>query len=175
MAKSFPQDRFDSIPDELQRVGAHRSVPWRGRRWAALGSAALATALLVGLGVLGLLAINDRINFVMPGSTANAAATSTPTDKLVSIMVLNGTSTDGLAAGVVDRLGAAGWKGNISATNAPQSATVTTVFYADPSNEAAAQGLAAVVNGKTEESTEYADAGSDLVLLLGSDYAEPAQ
>src|SRR3954467_7195999 len=116
---SYPPDRFDRPPTNLQRVGAHRA-PRPGRGWIVFAWAALATAVLVGLGVLAMFVINDRVSFDNPfggGSvpTVTAEPTATPTvqptqDPAVNVIVLNGTSVAGLAGQVGDSLAGQGWK-----------------------------------------------------------------
>ena len=49
-----PRDRFDDVPADLARVGAHRAPARRGRGFVTFAWAALATGALVGAGVLGL-------------------------------------------------------------------------------------------------------------------------
>ena len=51
MAQKFPRDRFDSIPHGIDRVGAHRAPARRGAKWIAFGWAALATVVLVAVGI----------------------------------------------------------------------------------------------------------------------------
>lgn len=94
MAKTFPPDRFDEIPVGLTRVGAHRTLPKRGRGWVAFAWAALATGILVAAGVVTLTLFTDSLKFTLPftslgtsGSvsvsataSANASATSPATE-----------------------------------------------------------------------------------------------
>ncbi|NIJ05053.1 LytR C-terminal domain-containing protein [Frigoribacterium faeni] len=92
MAK-HPQDRFDEVPDDLQRVGAHRAEARRGRGWIVFAWAALATGLLVGAGVVALGVVNDSFQFVAPTSDETAdAGSATPTDE----------ATDGASGGSTD-------------------------------------------------------------------------
>ena len=53
MAKQL-HDRFDNLPEGLLRIGAHRAAAKRGRGWIAFAWAALATGILVALGLYGL-------------------------------------------------------------------------------------------------------------------------
>ncbi|MFF1875752.1 hypothetical protein, partial [Kitasatospora herbaricolor] len=63
MAEKYPKDRFDTIPEDLHRVGAHRAPRARGRGWIGVGWAALATVVLVGLGVFGLSLVDSGNSF----------------------------------------------------------------------------------------------------------------
>jgi len=200
MAKP-PSDRFDTIPADLHRTGAHRGPRRKGRGWIAFAWAALATGVIVAAGVVGLAVINDNIQFtgILGGTTASTPAptqTETPTitptvDPALTVTILNGTETAGLAASVGDAMREAGWAGVGSTANA--SATdfkTTTVYYVDPANEAAALGLAdslfakatadATANGvalsitsvRVVQSDQFQ--GAQLTVVLGADFIEPS-
>lgn len=149
----LPADSFDSLPKGTTRTGAHRGPRRSGRGWILLAWAALVTGLLVGAGVIGLFIINDRIQFrdLIGGSgSASAAATPTPTptitpivDGALSVTILNGTATAGLAADAGQAMRDAGWAGVESMANASSTSfPSTTVYYLDAASEAAATGLA---------------------------------
>lgn len=187
MAEKFPTDRFDEIPDGLERVGAHRAPRPRGRGWIAVGWAALATIVLVGAGIFGLSLINGAISFSGPTSSAGAPSTSaaaptpssTPTPTIVptvdpslSVNVLNGTGTEGLAGTVGDKLKAAGWTIGALANADRTDVTQTVVYYADPSLQAAALGVAQSLPGAAVQQTQdFADTGADITVVAGSDAA----
>ena len=182
MAHKYPKDRFDAIPDDLERVGAHRAPRARGRGWIAFGWAALATVVLVGLGIFGLSLVNGSISFhgSTQSSSAVASPTTTPTptptivptvDPSLSVNVLNGTTRAGLARTVSDKLTAAGWKigalANADTTNVAQ----TVVYYSDPKNQAAALGVAQSLPGATVQETQtYAGSGADLTVVVGANF-----
>ncbi|NUU07644.1 LytR C-terminal domain-containing protein [Leifsonia sp. C5G2] len=182
MAEKFPRDRFDEIPGDLQRVGAHRAPRRRGRGWIAVGWAALATVLLVGAGIFGLSLVNGSIDFHGPtgtGSrTASATPTSTPTPTIVptvnpalTVNVLNGTAKEGLAAAVGDKLKAAGWKVGALANADKTDLAATIVYYGDPANQAAALGVAQSLPGATiQQSTAFSDSGADITVVIGANY-----
>ncbi|KQP01942.1 LytR C-terminal domain-containing protein [Leifsonia sp. Leaf264] len=182
MATSYPEDRFDDIPKDLERVGAHRSPRKRGRGWIAFGWAALATIVLVAIGAVAIMMLNSGLD-AAPGdtsapetSTAAPTATAEPTqDPSVTITVLNGTATSGLAGEVADTLRGAGWTVGAASNADKQDYKDTVVYYADPTLEGAARGLAAAVPGADVQlSQDFADAGAQLVLVIGSDYESPA-
>ncbi|WP_209561526.1 LytR C-terminal domain-containing protein [Frigoribacterium sp. PvP032] len=80
MAK-HPRDRFDEVPADLDRVGAHRAEARRGRGWVVFAWCALAVGVLVGSGVVYLGVANDSFQFVSPTSDATSEAGSgTPSD-----------------------------------------------------------------------------------------------
>jgi hypothetical protein len=182
MAQSFPKDRFDVVPDDLERVGAHRAPKRRGRGWIWLAWCVLATVVLVAAGVIALFSVNGNLEGKLPfgdSPSATPTATSTPTPTIVptvnpslNVTVLNGTQTAGLAGSVTDKLTAAGWQ-NVTAANASETdLTKTYVYYSAPENQAAALGLAQSIPGATvQQSDAYVETGADLTVVLGSDYA----
>ncbi|WP_426624959.1 LytR C-terminal domain-containing protein [Leifsonia sp. McL0607] len=183
MAEKYPRDRFDDIPDGLQRVGAHRAPPPKGRRWIAVGWAALAVVVLVGAGIFGLTLVSGSISFhgTPNSSSGTPTPTSTPTptptivptvDSSLSVNVLNGTTTANLATDVGNKLTAASWKIGAVANADKQDLTQTIVYYSDPKNQAAALGVAQSLPGAViEESQAFADTGADLTVVIGSDYS----
>lgn len=182
MAEKHPQDRFDEIPDDLQRIGAHRAPRSRGRGWIAVGWAALATAVLIGAGILYLSFVSGSISFTgtpntsaetpAPSATASATPTITPTvNPELTVNVLNGTETNGLAGAVGEKLTAAGWTVGAVADADKKDLTSTIVYYSDPANQAAALGVVQSLPGATvQETQDFAETGADLTVVLGSDY-----
>lgn len=187
MAHNFAKDRFDEIPADLQRVGAHRAPVPSGRGWFLLLWAGLATLVLIAGGILGLTLLGERVNFVETPRPAATAPVSTETPTAVAtidpdsmVTVLNGTSTRGLATRAIEKLNAEGWTQSITPGSA--SATdveTTTVYYEDPSQEGAARGLAEALGlGSIQLSTQFqipVGEGEEplpqLTVVLGSDYA----
>ena len=112
MASQTP-DRFDRLPADLERVGAHRAVAKQGRGWVGFAWAALATGILVVGGLFGL-SLLCTVDLGLPnfsggdGSTPTPSATPTPTaapltdpatltpERAIQITVLNGSPTEGL-------------------------------------------------------------------------------
>ena len=183
MAEKFPKDRFDAIPEDIQRVGAHRAPHQKGRGWIGFAWAVVATILLIGVGVFGLYLINGSIAFNgSAGGTPTPSITVTPTptvaptvDPSLSVTVLNGTTTAGLANQVGDALVAKGWKVGSRANASVTNITSTVVYYSNPKNEGAAKGVAQSLPGSTIMLTQdFAETGADLTVVVGSDY-KPAQ
>ena len=175
MAQKFPRDRFDTIPHGIERVGAHRAPTRRRSRWAAFGWAALATVVLVGVGIGGVILFNDRLNFGEPTAspTSEPVATAEPTIAPdVPVTVLNGTTTTGLAARAAESLTASGIPVGTTANASASDLTETVVYYAAPELEGAARGVAqAVPEADVRMSEQFAAIGTPLVLVLGADYA----
>lgn len=179
----FPQDRFDDVPSEVLRVGAHRAPKKKGGGWIGFGWAALATVILTIGGLLGLAAINNKIDFNLPFLPAPTEEVPTPTQTPtaeptvapeVPLSILNGTPTVGLANQVGDALVAKGWGGAAEgigsrANSASNDVETTTVYYADPSLEGAARGLVVALGvGEIRLSTDYP--GSQITVVIGLDY-----
>lgn len=180
----FPQDRFDDVPADVLRVGAHRAPKKKGRGWVGFGWAVLATVILTTGGLIGLAAINSNINFDLPllpgqGQEETPSPTQTPTAEPtlapdVPLSILNGTMTPGLANTVGDALVEQGWAGAAEGIGSRANAGTrdieeTIVYYADPSYEGAARGLVLSLGvGDIRLSTDYP--GSPVTVVIGSDY-----
>jgi hypothetical protein len=177
-----PRDSFDRVPSDLARRGAHRGPKRRGRGWITFAWAALATGVLVGLGVVGLFAVNNSNQFTgafTGGSSSEPADTPTPTPTVVptinpdaSVTILNGTATEGLATRAGDQATAAGWTVGAEANASASDVAVSTVYYADPKNEGAAKGLADSLGGIAIAQSDQFQ-GADLTAVLGTDYKDP--
>ena len=176
MAQNYPRDRFDSIPHGIERVGAHRAPQRRGARWIAFGWAALATAVLTGIGIAGVVIVNDRVDFseASPSSTPAPVVTAEPTIAAdMPVTVLNGTGTSGLAATASDALTAAGIPDSATANASENDLTETVVYYASADLEGAARGVAQAIPGAdVRMDAKFGEIGTPLVLVVGSDYAE---
>jgi hypothetical protein len=185
---SHAPDRFDDVPGDLSRVGAHRAPRPRHHRFRAFAWAALATGVLVGLGVGGLCVIDDRVSFtdIIPsdGASEAAAPTEVPTAAPTAVpgmvvTVLNGTRTSGLSARAAAMLESAGWKVGSRVNANTSDITATTVYYYDAADEGAARGLVQALGvGDVQLSDQFrpaegtpAASAPRLTAVLGSDYA----
>ena len=121
--------------------------------WIVFFWAAVATVLLVTVGIFGTLVATGRIE-LFPAPENTAASTPDPTitpvvDTTYGVSVLNATPQDGLATEIKDLVVAAGWDagdvlaGEASATDFAE----TTVYYASAEDQAAAAGLADAIGG----------------------------
>ncbi|TFD54844.1 LytR family transcriptional regulator [Cryobacterium sp. Hh11] len=185
MAQKFAKDRFDTHTHALDRVGAHRAPGKRGRGWIGFWWALGATGLLIAIGAVGILAINNRLDFSnipgLPASSASATPTATavPTavatvDPAQTINVLNGSANDGVAASVRDTLTAAGWVVNATGNASTDTEATTVIYYADASQEGAARGVAASLSGaQIVVSTNFVDSGASMTVVVGNDYVSP--
>jgi hypothetical protein len=185
---SHAPDRFDEVPGDLSRVGAHRAPRPRLHRFRVFAWAALATGALVALGVVGLFVIDDRVSFtdILPSDAASeeAAPAEAPTAAPTTVpgmvvTVLNGTRTSGLSARASTVLDEAGWEVGSRANASTSDITTTTVYYYDAADEGAARGLVASLGvGEAQQSDQFRPAEGTpaataprLTAVLGSDYA----
>jgi hypothetical protein len=185
----FEPDRFDEIPAELGRVGAHRAPRRRGGTAIAVAWAALASGVLVVAGLWGLSLISDRVTFEIPGfdtaePTPTPTETPTPTPTVdpitdpalaelpagFTITILNGAGVDGLGAAARDLLTAPGWPVGTVTSAAQDDLTETVVFYSDPALEGVALGMTVLLG---TGDIEFSDAfpGAPITITLGADFA----
>ena len=188
MAQYTP-DRFDTIPDSIGRVGAHRAPAPGGRGWVALAWAALASGVLIVGGLYGLSLISDRVSFPLPGlgttetmpapgvTNVDPALVEPITDPALAelpagftITVLNGTGMNGLGAVARDLLATPGWPVGTVTAAAQSDLTDTVVYYSDPALERVAAGMIVLLGAGT---IAFSDAfpGAPITIALGADFA----
>jgi hypothetical protein len=187
-----PRDRFDDLPAELVRVGAHRAPAKRGRGWVTFAWAALATGVLVVGGLYGLSRVNPAISFELPalgggegpGVTETTAPAVEPiTDPAlvdpaleVTFSILNASPTDDQQVAAETQLQTAGWTAEqISAANASaRDIEVTAIYFNGAQYEAVARGIA-VTLGTDLAYVRNSDAylGAPITIVLGADYVPP--
>jgi hypothetical protein len=186
---SFPKDRFDDLPRDAARVGAHRAPKRRGRGWIAFAWAALATGVLVvgGLVVMErVFGIDNGITLWAPAATPTPTPTPTPTAEPITdptlidpalqlrVSILNASGTAGAQNTVGDQLAGGGWPVG-SRVNAAEVEERTMVYYSDPSLEGLARGLVVVLGIGDIQLVDPATFPSQpLVVAVGSDYFAPA-
>lgn len=172
-----PRDRFDDVPVDLARVGAHRAPAGR-RGVVTFAWAALATGALVGAGVLGLSAIEQGVSATgdttSSSSSSAAAAPAATVDASATVVVLNGTTTAGLAADAAKTAGGDGWKVASTANASSTTVKLSTVYYSAKSQLGAALGLAKSLGiGRAPVQTKQFDVQGQtrLTAVLGADYS----
>lgn len=194
---STPRDRFDDIPDDLVRVGAHRVPAKRGRGWISFAWAALATGVLIVGGLYGLSRVNPAISFELPvigGEAAGPGTSATPEPEVeavtdptlvdpalnLSISVLNGSPTDGQQNAAVAQLTQAGWGAPTfpavsGAVAGARDTELSGIYYNGAEYEGIALGLAELLGidpANIRNSDFYL--GAPVTILLGADYVPPA-
>lgn len=188
---TYPKDRFDDLPADLTRVGVHRAENPRMRVGVVLMWSAIATIVLIAVGVFGTLVATGRISLGGdPGSAPiNAPAAEPVVDTGFSVLVLNATGVAGLAGTASDTIIAAGWSADdiIAGEAGSDDFPTTTVYYPTADAEGAARGLAEVIGGAEvalndsyqptdDPATADVDesAARQLVVVLGLDRADAA-
>jgi hypothetical protein len=187
---SFPRDRFDDLPSDVDRVGAHRAPRKSGRGWIAFAWAVVATALLVVAGLFALSLVNPDFELPFaPGETE----TPTPSETIVetaapitdpttvdparmatlTIAVLNGTPTTGLSNTAADQIAAAGWPDPSRAAASATDEPATYIYYSDPADEGIARGIMQLI-GAADVQLSDAFPVASITVVLGADYAPPA-
>ncbi len=189
MASHTP-DRFDRVPSDLQRVGAHRSTQPQGRGWVGFAWAALATGILVVGGLFGL-SVLGNVDLGLPNfgdgaaTTPTPSATPTPTaapltdpatmlapERGIQITVLNGSPTEGLDDVVGGQLAALSWPIGAMTQASARDIETTYVYYADPLNEDVARGIAIALGvGEIRlVAVESMPSAAPIAIVLGSDF-----
>ena len=183
---TFPPDQFDELPADLSRVGAHRAPPRPGRGWIRFAWAALATGVLVSAGLFGLSRLDPGLPIHFPGAGASLSATpsasSTPTAQAITnpkavpsglplaIAVLNGSPSDGLQDKAANVIKAAGWPDPGRALASDRTQKTTVIYYSTAQYEGIARGLAALLGVGADVKLSNAFLGSQVTIVLGSDY-----
>lgn len=158
--QTFPRDRFDAVVGESGRVGAHRAENPRLRSGPILLWAALATIVLIAVGIFGTLILSGRISLVStPSPTSAPQVTIAPVvDTGYVVLILNATTEQGLATRVKDTVVAAGWSSDMVFPSEAASTDFehTTVYFVDDGDASAAAGLADVIGGaQIAQSDQY--------------------
>ncbi|MEO5535678.1 MAG: LytR C-terminal domain-containing protein [Pseudolysinimonas sp.] len=186
-----PRDRFDDVPDDLVRVGAHRAPARRGRGWVKFAWAALVTAVLIVAGLYGLSRVNPDVSFDLPnfGGGPTAGETESPAPVVVpvtdptqvdpalnlSISVLNGSPTNKQAEAAANQIALAGWPTPAAANSTSREEKVTKIYYSSSDFEGIALGLAQLL-GTDPANIVLSDfyPGAPVTIILGADYVPPA-
>jgi hypothetical protein len=186
----FPRDQFDDVPEGDGRVGAHRAPARHGRGWIGFAWAALATGVLVLVGLFVLSRLDSSFQLNLPdlagggtaSATASASAASTqapvtdpsavPSDLAagLSISVLNGTKEPTADDTAGDKIKAAGWPDPARADSSSTSVKTTVVYYSDARYEGIARGIAKLLGGNQVQLSD-AYPGATITVVLGADFA----
>ncbi|WP_010203552.1 LytR C-terminal domain-containing protein [Salinibacterium sp. PAMC 21357] len=188
---SYPKDRFDEAPDDIERIGAHRGPKRRGRGWIGFAWALLATGVLVFGGLFALSQyLGDDLGipiFATPEEPVEAPApveTVAPvTDpaaidpaRALTVDVLNGTPETGAQTSVFDELTAAGWPMGSAAPASARDIEDTYIYYSNVADEDVASGLAAALGiGEIRLVEPDVFPAAQLTIVIGSDYLASGQ
>lgn len=178
----FPPDRFDDLPLDPGRVGAHRAPRSRSAVWRAVGIGAAASAVLVVVGLVGLASIDDRLELDIPVLTSppeedpdapgepitDAADADLPDD--FTITILDGTGSVGRGPQAQSALDARGWPVGTVTQAATTDIEETVVYYTSPDFEPVARGMVELLDGVADIELTDAFPGAPITIVLGTDY-----
>jgi LytR cell envelope-related transcriptional attenuator len=180
---NFRTDQFDDLPENVDRIGAHRGPKVKGRGWITFAWAVLATAVLVVGGLYVLSIFNSSIKFGLgptTGSTATASSTPVPvitpiedpktiTSRNITVTVLNGTAVVGLDTKAAAKLTAKGWNVIATANSTATNLKTSTVYYSAAADEDVAEGIQSLL-GAQDIQFSSAFPGSSITVVVGSDF-----
>jgi len=196
---SFLPDRFDDVDKDFAYVGTHRRQRSSWSLFAPVGIGIAAVAVLVLAGVWLVDRSNDSLTLdaseipVISGDAGEEAAADEPvvlepeipeevvavTDPTqidtegLTLTVLNGTPTQGMAARAVERLVVVGWP-EATATNADATDVAQSVVaYSEDADKAIAMGIAQELDLDADsvvQTTAYP--GARVTVVLGADYVD---
>lgn len=177
-------DQFDTFPENVDRVGAHRGPKMRGRGWLTFLWAVLATAVLVVGGLYVLSFFDSQLKFGGGSTSGGVQPSNTPTpvitpisdpssiaSRKITITVLNGTPTADLQTSVATKLKNAGWTVDGTANSTSTKIKTTTIYYSNYSNMDVALGLQKLL-GADSIAFSGAYPGSPVTIVVGSDYKQ---
>ncbi|TPW75555.1 LytR C-terminal domain-containing protein [Schumannella soli] len=184
-----PRDRFDDVPHDLTRVGAHRGPAPRGRAWVVFAWAALATGLLVAVGLFTLSRVDSRFSIELPFGSGDSAAAPGASSSAVDespaitepgsvdpaiaetlrISILNASATDDAQDALATKLKDAGWTVSGTADADERDSKATVVYYSGKEYEGVAKGMVKILGtGSIRLSSAFP--GAPITIALGDDY-----
>ena len=196
---SFLPDRFDDVERDLAYVGTHRRQRSSWSVFAPVGIGLGAVVVLILAGIWFVDRSDDYLTLdasevpVITGEAPEEEASDEPvviepevveevvavTDPTqidtegLTLTVLNGTATQGMAARAVDRLVAIGWP-EATATNADSTdIQQSVVAYSEDADKAIALGIAQELDLDADsvvQTTAYP--GARVTIVLGADYVD---
>ena len=177
----YQRDRFDDVK-RTSRVGAHRAVERIGSPGAWILVSTLITLILTATGVLIYTLQPGSVSFMdqlrgggggLPGVIDRPAEAEIGPD--TTVVVLNGTTIDGLAFTVDEAITEEGWGSTVFAGNADENdVQISAVFYADEADEGLARGLGEKLGGISfYQNPNYSTYDNQLTVLIGADYNGP--
>ena len=189
---SFLPDRFDDVPKDLGYVGTHRRQRSTLSLFAPIGIGLGLVVLVVLAGLWVIDRSNENLAFDVgtlpvaaeppaedavveePDEGPNPVQDPTSIDtEGLSITVLNGTSSAGLAARAGARLQALGWP-EATATNADSSTvSASIVAYENDEDLGIALGIAQALGIDFESVVQTSTyPGARITVILGADYVD---
>jgi hypothetical protein len=194
MAKNmrFLPDRFDEVPQEEGYVGIRRAR--RSKTFWLVPTAIVAgvSVILIVIGMVAVQRADDRLQ-ISPEEIALAEPDPTTVEEVapepepepepvepiinptadeadgLTITILNGTDTTGLAARAGNLLDREGWPEQTRTNADEQGVTESLVAYQDPEDEALALGVGEILGiSQVVQTDNYP--GARITVLVGSDF-----
>ncbi|MGI6877822.1 LytR C-terminal domain-containing protein [Microbacterium sp. gxy059] len=178
---TFPRDRFDDLPHDPDRVGAHRAPRPRYGWVVALLWWLLAVAVLTGAGILAFIVMSQNdVPLPVSRPTQEAPAEVEPVvDPSIPVLLFNGAGDEVTLDGMEEQLYAEGWAdADVLTAVDDRDIPATSVFYISEDQEAAARGVAQVLGIESVVlDPEFASVNSDgVTVLVGLDRCDaPAE
>jgi uncharacterized membrane protein len=188
----YPKDRFDDFPRTLKRRGAHRAPRTWASKFMSWIVAIVAFVLLVGIGVGVMWMIDRQVQFTADmggqqeettapeetGGATEAAPTETAAepeatiDASISLTVLNGVGTPGLATAGTNVFVADGWTVGSTADADSYDYATTSIVIASEDQRGAALGAQETLGyGEITVDPNVAPEGT-MTIILGQDAAD---
>lgn len=179
---NYPKDRFDDLPVDLDRRGAHRAPRSRGAKLASFlwGLAAVAVLVIFGLIAMNIIdnIVSGRAGGEQPAATettgASPTATPTPTpavDPNLSLTVLNGTDIGQVATNYTAKLEEKGWTVDVTDGADSSNYDTTTVYFPNEATKAAAEQIVSDIGGGTTSMSPEIAGEGQIVVVIGYDLA----
>lgn len=177
MAKKFPQDEFDALPELSGRAGRHLARRTGKDRALDFGKIALAATLIAAAGYIGLRFIDNASIFTdtLDDPSASASASADSKGNGAAVSVLDGTASADRASKVAQLLLDKKW--NVVSASPLDLAggddiKITFIYIKDETYRAAAESLVADMG---EFQIVVSDQFTDpITVVLGKDYALPS-
>lgn len=194
MAKNmrFLPDRFDDVPQEEGYVGIRRAQRSKTFWLVPTGIVAGVSIILIAVGMVVVQRADERLQ-ISPEEIALAEPEPTAVEEVapepepepepvepiinptaedadgLTITILNGTDTTGLAARAGNLLDREGWPEQTRTNADEQGVTESLVAYQDPDEEALALGVGEIL-GITQVVQTDNYPGARITVLVGSDF-----
>ena len=177
MAKKFPLDEFDALPELSGRAGRHLARRTGKDRAIDFGKIALAATLIAAAGYVGLRLIDNASIFTdsIADPSASASASADAKGDGAAISVLDGTASTDRASKVAQLLLDKKWN-VVSASQlnlaGGEDTKVTFIYIKDETFRAASESL---ISDLGEFQIVVSDQFTDpITIVLGKDYALPS-
>lgn len=177
MAKKFPQDEFDALPELSGRAGRHLARRTGKDRAIDFAKIAIAATLIAAAGYAGLRLVDNASIFTesIAGPSSSASASADAKGEGAAVSVLDGTASAERASKVAQLLLDKKWN-VVSASPldlaGAEDIKITFIYIKDETFRAASESL---ISDLGEFQIVVSDQFTDpITIVLGKDYALPS-